>query len=113
MYDKNRSESEPDFLEILSLLAQGYGKNKVVTGFVRKLARLTRDKWALVELKVVGGGPSIDLNIRTRNRIIKLPMDLVAKLNVLVFKKYANEKNYKRRKRGQAAPGTSNTESQR
>jgi hypothetical protein len=110
MSNKNISESE--FLEILSLLAQGYGKNNTITKSVHRLARLTRDKWTLVNLKAVGGGPSVNLNIKTRDRIINLSLDLATKLNVLVFKKYANEKNYKCRNRGQEELGTSDTENQ-
>jgi hypothetical protein len=98
----SKNISEPQFQGLLSLLEDGYGKNKAVTEFVHRLAGLTKDKWTLVSLKAVGGGPSISLNVRTRNRVIKLSLDLAAKLNVLVFKKHRNEKNYKRRKRGQA-----------
>jgi hypothetical protein len=97
MGNKNMSESE--FLETLSLLQEQYGKNKAVAEFVHRLVRLTKDKWTLVSVKAAGGGPSINLNVRTQNRIIKLSLDLAAKLNVLVFKKYANEKNYKHRSR--------------
>jgi len=108
----NKNKAETRFLEILSLLAQGYGDRKVITEYAHRLARLTKDKWTLVNLKVVGGGPSANLDIRTQNQIIKLSLDLAAKLNVLVFKKYTNEKNYKCRSRGKKKPGTSNTESQ-
>lgn len=108
----NNHISEPEFQEILSLLAQGYGDRKVITEYAHRLARLTKDEWTLVNLKIVGGGPSANLDIRTRNRIIKLSLDLAAKLNVLVFKKYTNEKNCTGRDRDQEEPGTSNTESQ-
>jgi hypothetical protein len=101
--------SEPSFLEILSLLAQGYGDRKVITKYAHRIARLW--KGTLVNLEVRGAGPSANLDIITQNRIIKLSLDLAAKLRVLVIKKYANEKNYKRRSRGQEEPGTSNTES--
>jgi hypothetical protein len=97
----SKNISEPRFLELLSLLEQGYGKNKTITKYVHRLARLTRDKWTLVNLKAVGGGPSVNLNIKTRDRIINLSVELATKLNVLVFKKYANEKNSKCRNKGQ------------
>ena len=97
MYNKNISESE--FQELLSLLGQAYGKNKGITEFIHKLAELTKNEWLLASVKATGGGPVVNLNIRTKNRIIKLSVDLAAKLNVLVFRKYANEKNYKHRRR--------------
>ena len=107
----NKNMSDPEFQEILSLLSDRYGNHELTTKYVHKLARLTRSKWTLANLKVVGGGPSIDLNIRTQNRIIKLSLDLAAKLNVLVFRKHTNEKNYKCRNRGKKELGTSDTES--
>jgi hypothetical protein len=95
----NEDMSAPEFQKILSLIADRYENDELVTEYVDRLAKLTRGEWTLANLKVVGGGPSIDLNVRTKNRIIKLSLDLAAKLNVLVFKKYANEKNYKHRSR--------------
>lgn len=109
MSHKNMAESK--FQEILTLLARGYGNDKIITEYVHRLARLTRDKWTLVNLKAVGGGPSVNLNIKTRDRIINLSVELATKLNVLVLKKYANEKNSKCRNRGQEELGTSDTES--
>lgn len=109
----NKNISEPEFQELLSLLEVEYRKNKTITEFVHRLAKLTKGKWTLVSLKAVGGGPSVNLNITTRNRMIKLSVDLATKLNVLVFKRYTNEENYECRNRDQTEPGTSNTESQR
>jgi len=103
---------EPKFQEILSLLAQGNLDNKTITKYINRIARLTRDKWTLVNLKAAGGGPSVNINIKTRDRIINLSVELATKLNLLVFKKYTNEKNDKCRNRNQTEPGTSNTESQ-
>jgi hypothetical protein len=107
----NKDISGPEFQELLTLLAHAYGKNNRVTEFVRRLARLTKGQWMLVSLKAGGGGPAVNLNIRTRDRIINLSVDLAAKLNLLVFKKYTNEKNHKRRNRGQEELGAGDTES--
>jgi hypothetical protein len=107
----NKQESERDFLEILCLLEQGYGKNRVITEYVRRLARLVRGKWKFVKIEVGGGGPSVRLNIRTKGRIIDLSVDLSSKANFLMLKKYTNEKNDECQNTGQEEPGTSDTES--
>lgn len=105
----NKHMSEPEFQEMLCLLAEGYGKDKTITKFLHKLARLARDNWTIVALRAVGGGPSASLNIETRDKIINITVNLVTRLNILVLKKY--EKNYKCRSRGQEEIGTSDTES--
>jgi hypothetical protein len=46
------------------------------------------------------------------SRIIKLSVDLGAKLNVEICKKYENEKNCECQSRSQEELGTSDTESQ-
>jgi hypothetical protein len=105
----NKHMLEPEFEEMLCLLAQGYGKDELITKHLNELARLAGDDWAVVALRAVGGAPSASLNIKIRDKIINITVNLAAILNITVLKKY--EKNYKCRGGGQEEIGTSNTES--